>query len=264
MPLPYYGGKSREKGMAQWIASMLPEERMYVEPFAGMAGVLLARKPAKVETLNDLDENIYVWWKICRERNDELVEKLMWTPFSSALFAEVKNTDWSGKDELWRAWAMTIILEQGWGGVPDPSKARFGWAYKRRVAKSNDKLIAKIGALRERLIDVQLYNVDAVGLLQRIAHIEDTVIYCDPPYHSSATKDYSVAVDKDKLAEALLAQRGKAAISGYPGEWDSLGWHSTSCERYAQITGNPNSGGPAHVQEVLWTNYAPPDQRGLF
>ena len=41
--LPWYGGK-RDYGKAEWIASFLPQmqDSCYIEPFAGMARVLLA------------------------------------------------------------------------------------------------------------------------------------------------------------------------------------------------------------------------------
>ena len=46
--LPNYGGK-RGYGIAEWIASHLPwdSDSCYIEPFAGMAGVLFARQPGK-------------------------------------------------------------------------------------------------------------------------------------------------------------------------------------------------------------------------
>ena len=54
--LPYFGGK-RGYGLAEWIASHLPlsDDIAYIEPFAGMAGVLLSRPAVKIEILNDLN-----------------------------------------------------------------------------------------------------------------------------------------------------------------------------------------------------------------
>ena len=47
--LQYLGGKGGKRSgfsMAEWIASRLPNDRdAYAEPFSGMAGVLLNRRP---------------------------------------------------------------------------------------------------------------------------------------------------------------------------------------------------------------------------
>ena len=66
--LTYYGGK-RGYGKAEWIASFLPwhSDSCYVEPFAGMAGVLFARQPVKVEVLNDLNQRVVNWLRVVRD-----------------------------------------------------------------------------------------------------------------------------------------------------------------------------------------------------
>ena len=60
--LPYYGDK-QGYGIAERIASYLPRDSdsCYVEPFAGMAGVLFARQPVKPEALNGLKRVINRW-----------------------------------------------------------------------------------------------------------------------------------------------------------------------------------------------------------
>ncbi len=83
--LSYYGGK-RGYGKAQWIASFLPHtpDSCYIEPFAGMAGVLLARAPVKTEILNDLNGRVVNWWRAVRDKPEEFGRLLEFTPFSRA------------------------------------------------------------------------------------------------------------------------------------------------------------------------------------
>ena len=42
-PFAYYGGKS---GMAQRVVELLPDHRVYLEPFGGSLAVLFAKAPA--------------------------------------------------------------------------------------------------------------------------------------------------------------------------------------------------------------------------
>ena len=84
------------------------------------------------------------------------------------------------------------------------------------------------------------------------------MLYADPPYKDTA--GYHSDVDRDALREALLAQQGRAAISGYGDEWDHLGWERH--ERAEEI--NPSIGSQRTVRkDVLWTNYEPVQRRLL-
>ena len=60
----YAGTKSGRSalGLGHWIAGQLPqsEQQTYVEPFAGMLGVLLARPRSQLEIVNDLDERVVI------------------------------------------------------------------------------------------------------------------------------------------------------------------------------------------------------------
>ena len=77
--MAYWGGKNPnwKYGTGSWIAEMLPYERLYVEPFAGMLGILLQRKKSPMEVVNDLDGLIYSYWKCVRDYPNELGYKLI-------------------------------------------------------------------------------------------------------------------------------------------------------------------------------------------
>ena len=81
------------------------------------------------------------------------------------------------------------------------------------------------------------------------------MIYVDPPYASANRSPYSLGdIDTKKLADVLLAQQGKVAISGYDNDgWNDLlpDWekHTIDTKRY-QINMPTES-----RTEVLWTNF---------
>lgn len=119
-----------------------------------------------------------------------------------------------------------------------------------------------------RLIRVQIENRPAVDLI-RLYDSENTLFYCDPPYlHATRgdAKAYEFEMDESQhreFAETVNKCKGMVAVSGYDhplmeqffpaGRWfKTLGFdktiHSTKGTR----------------QEVLWTNYEPQMQEGLF
>ncbi|MEO1065520.1 MAG: DNA adenine methylase, partial [Actinomycetota bacterium] len=78
-PVRYYGGKTR---LAPWLASLMPELPVYVEVFTGSAAVLLARPQVRHEILNDRDGNVVTFFRVLRDRPDELIEALQLTPYA--------------------------------------------------------------------------------------------------------------------------------------------------------------------------------------
>lgn len=122
--------------------------------------------------------------------------------------------------------------------------------------------------IAERLLRVQIENRPAIDVI-RLYDSPTTLFYCDPPYlHATRgdAKAYGFEMDDGQhreFAEAVNECKGKVAVSGYdhplmeelfkPGRWfKTLGEdktiHSTKGTR----------------QEVLWTNYEPEKQKGLF
>jgi DNA adenine methylase len=62
--LRYYGGKFR---LADWIISMFPAHRFFVEPFGGAANVLMAKPRSFGEIYNDLDSEVVNVFKVLRD-----------------------------------------------------------------------------------------------------------------------------------------------------------------------------------------------------
>src|SRR4051812_7617682 len=72
-PLAYLGGKNR---VARRIISLFPEHTCYIEPFCGGAQVFFHKEPSKVELLNDLNEQVINFLRICQMHYEELVRYL--------------------------------------------------------------------------------------------------------------------------------------------------------------------------------------------
>ena len=76
--LKYPGAKNR---IADWICEYIPKHDVYVEPYFGSGAIFFSKQPARIETINDMDGNVVNYFKVIRERPEELVQALRMTPY---------------------------------------------------------------------------------------------------------------------------------------------------------------------------------------
>lgn len=252
-PLTYYGGKQR---LARQIVPLMPEHRSYLEPFAGGAAVLFAKPPAERETLNDLDGTIVRFWRVLRDRPDELAAAVAATPYSRAEWqASREDTD----DDLEAARRLLVEVDQSF------SRSRESWSIPcigqgrgRWQPGSWANLPPKIVAAATRLQGVALEHRDALELLPRWDK-PDALIYCDPPYtgprRTEPGKGYRVESDDlwPSLVDALLELRhAQVILSGYPcSEADRLGWRRVALSMRRTVQSRDGDRLP-HAPEVVW------------
>lgn len=267
--LAWVGGKSvsATQGTGRWIAGLLPDDTSatYVEPFAGMLGVLLQRPKATVELVNDTNGRIVNWWRCLRDQPDELLRLVAFTPNSRDEFEHAADhLDDLALPAVVRAAHFTTVVRQSVRSSDKASKS----SWRRKLDCNTGyqhicSLVDRLALVAERICDVQIENVDAVELLSRIAG-NRVVVYCDPPYRTVRHQLYEVTtVNVDAMTEVLKAQSGHVAISGYGAEWDHLGWSKHTYRTVCSIPSDP-SAKPAERTEVLWTNYEPTGQSALF
>jgi len=79
----WYGGKYSH---LDWLLPQLPSAHHYCETFAGSAAVLLNRGPSPVETYNDIDGDVVNFFRVLRDRGDDLIRVIGLTPFSREEF----------------------------------------------------------------------------------------------------------------------------------------------------------------------------------
>lgn len=259
--MAYYGSKARA---AARIVELMPEHDAYVEPFFGSGAVLMA-KPAgrRFETVNDLDHDLMTFWRVLRERPQDLERVCALTPHSRAEYAD----SWpiSGPvDDLERARRVWVKLAQGRGGQLRPT----GWRYHEQAhgrASSMPRTLAgyvgRFAAVADRLASVSLECRPALEIVDKYGRDPHALLYVDPPYLGTtrARTGYRHEMHRDEehrdLAAALSDAKASVILSGYHSElYDDLydGWHVTE---FAAFTGQANGGRDAGQRvEVLWSN----------
>jgi DNA adenine methylase len=112
-PLSYLGGKNR---VARTIISLIPEHTAYVEPFCGGAQVFFHKQPSKVEILNDLNDDIFNFLRICQLHHEELVRYLQFFIKSHRWFEILEQTDPSTLTDIQRAARFFYLQKNCFGG----------------------------------------------------------------------------------------------------------------------------------------------------
>jgi DNA adenine methylase len=220
-----------------------------------------------VETYNDLDGEVCNFFRILRDRKEELVEAIGLTPFSREEFATACRLDPKISD-LERARRFYVRARQVRTGLAQT--ASIGrWANCMNTTRAGMSGVVSrwLGAIHalpqiaERLLRVQIENrpaIDVIGLYDSV----DTLFYCDPPYvHVTRgdSKAYSNEMTDEhhrELADILNRAAGKIALSNYDcalmeklypkKRW----WKTVSPAKTIHSTKGKRC-------EVLWTNYDP-------
>lgn len=184
-PLRYPGGKSRAVSK---IVKFLPKDILeYREPFVGGGSLFIYMKqkyPDIKIKINDKNKDVYCFWKVVRDNNDNLIKGIK----------EIKKNCKDGRELFYnlrdqlrynkisdfeRAVNFFILNRISFSGLTT-SGGYSKEAFKKRFTSSS---IQRVEMLKEIMKDVIITHGDYSNLLNGIK--EDVLIYLDPPYFSS-------------------------------------------------------------------------------
>lgn len=248
--------------LADIIIENIPDHVTYLEPFFGSGAVFFSKNPSKIETINDLNERVYNFFKVCRDQPEELAKLVYFTPVSRQ---EQLSSEEDTRDPLENARKFLVQSRQTIGGI---QRHLGGW--KTNIDVLGSKTIREwqempdlIIEAAERLKHAQIENQDAVKLLQRYSR-KDVFAYVDPPYLLSTRKGRYYETDMEdeqqpELLEVLRDFKGKFILSGYENDlYDEI---LKDCYK---VYINAQAEGGQSRTEVLWMNYEPSGQMTLL
>jgi len=263
IPFGWYGGKFSH---LDWLLPLLPSCHHYCEPFAGSAAILLNRKPAPIETYNDLDGEVCNFFRTLRDRKEALIEEIGLTPFSREEFALACQLD-PTLSPLERARRFYIRARQVRTGLAQTATVG-RWANCKNTSRSGmsgviSRWLGGVEAMPEiadRLLRVQIENRPARDVI-RLYDSPRTLFYCDPPYIHSTRGDskaygYETADDEHRaLAGVLNSAEGMVAVSNY--DCDLMN-ELYPPPRWSKVVGpaKTNHSTKGKRVEVLWVNYS--------
>lgn len=268
-PFPYYGGKQL---LADRIVSLLPEHDCYVEPYAGSLSVLLAKPRVKLETVNDIDGGLVNFWRVLRERTDDLEAYCGLTPHARAEHQEAMAAmNAPADDPLERARQTWVLLTQARSG----KQGKTGWRYFSNPRGTSysmpqylDAYVRRFGPAVARLHGVSLECRPALDVIGNYGQHANALLYVDPPYVLSTRKGTGYRhemtdADHRELADALRKAKATVVLSGYASPLYDLelypDWYRTE-----MAAGTGNGGEWRDRTEVLWSNVPLGVQGDLF
>lgn len=265
-PISYFGGKSR---LADWIAGMLPPHRVYVEPFMGSGAVFFAKQPAKHEILNDLDGEVVNFFRMLRERPDDLELACQLTPYARQEYAEAVVAE-PAEDPVERARQWFVLSTQSFGAI---SKRGTGWSTSIVQNSNNPRTvrnrIARFALAAARLSEATIEQRDALEIVVQY-DATDAVMYLDPPYlgdvrtshrdgrrpHGDYVHEFATNEEHRELAAIVHTLEAHVIVSGYASDlYEELypDWHRIDRQVLARAS-QRRGAGIEHRVEVLWSN----------
>jgi len=216
-PLRYPGGKAR---LGHFIRQIFVDNGIlggvYVEPFAGGAGIaleLLMTDCAREIWLNDSDPAIHAFWQSTINNTEALIELIEKTPLTI--------TEWRKQRAIYINPASQNVVSLGFaafflnrtnrsgilsGGVIGGFSQEGPWKIDARFnRKQLAERIRIIGHYQHR---IRLFNEDAEVFLRNVQLPPKSLIYLDPPYFHKGQRLYLNYYKKDDHARvANLVQK---------------------------------------------------------
>ena len=216
-PLTYYGGKQK---LSERIISMIPEHRIYCEPFFGGGAVFFAKTPASLEVINDTNGELINFYRVVKNQFRKLDKEIKCTLHSRECHQSAKIVLGYPKlfSEVKRAWAIWTLANQSFASMLDgPWRCDF----KRNSTQKrlDNKRVNFTEEYAKRLEQTQIECRDALKIIQTWDS-KDSFFYCDPPYFNSDMGHYKGYTEQDfeNLLQVLSGIKGKFLLSSYPSE----------------------------------------------
>lgn len=256
----YFGGKFT---YLKYLYQYFPNDFIHlIDLFGGSFSVSLNYKGKVIKTANEINKEITNFFKILRDREEDLMRLLLLTPVAKWEYDQC--WEWS-EDPLERARRFYVRVRQSFFGLGAQRKNK-GWHMAKtqynahggeNVSKWNNSL-EKLHEVAEAIRgNFQITNYHYSKCID-VIDFEGAFFYCDPPYPEMTRKsknDYKFEFtiqDHIDLSEKLNNIKGKAMISSYDSElYDELYSNWTKIK----LPTKKNNIRTGMVQEVIWMNY---------
>jgi site-specific DNA-adenine methylase len=185
-PFPYPGNKTR---LSEWILSVMRDHKLFVAPFAGGGGLLFNKTPSKNEVINDVNGDITTFFRVLRDRHDELKEYLSLVPYAEDQYDEWKaewDRGWRPSDDVKHAAIFYFLRRASFGA--DVTGFRAVANGRKNSSTQFYNSLDRLEDFSERLKGVIIHNRDYVEIIEKYKDNPDVLFYLDPPYANASER----------------------------------------------------------------------------
>lgn len=233
-PLKRIGGKSQAVDRIIDAFPMASAYDRFVDVCGGAGWILLGKSPYQHEEIyNDLDNNLYAFWKTMQTQATELQRRLDEMLYFRAQYYEYYRSLFDGTELSQMERAMRFFYCLRGTGTGWLRRSPVGWNYGG--VQSYRTVLELFEQIQSRLRYVAIDNRNALATIKRYAGTR-TLFYIDPPYFGA--EQYYEASKKGfphaEMAALLQEVEGYVAISYYPcpeidtlypaSKWNRITW----------------------------------------
>ena len=201
------GGKSR---MADRIISIMPEHKIYIEPFVGGASVYFKKPLTDVNIINDIDDYVINLYKDLKDL-DAFDLELTQEDVTKEKFNEYKNKKVfeNNKQRLFNSLLLNQLSMLGKNTHYGVDNIETGY---KRIPKFKF-LRDNLDAYKTKLNNTTILNQDYKSVIQQYDD-KDALIYLDPPYSDiKKSWGYKGNPEMQELINILINIKGKFIMS---------------------------------------------------
>jgi len=205
-PFRYAGGKFYA---LKHILPLIPSHRVFIEPFCGGASVFFAKPKAKVNWLNDIDEELMNCFKIIRDKPKEL---------SDFLKDEIANKDrhhffkniFIPKNDLERAGRWFYLNRTSFSGIMNMKNCF--WGYGDKFSLRPRDWSKRIMECSKKLQGVKITAIDFEEVIDSAP--DEAFLFVDPPYFATDQNKFYTHpfTKKDHLTLVEVLKRNSKRI----------------------------------------------------
>lgn len=223
---------------------------LYVEPFVGGGAIFSQVAPSR-SWLNDADKSLMMLYRACRDRPEQLIDRIRRYRPSVQGWLHAKQYDGKEQEIIEGAMNKLVLNQCSHGGLGYKAGGPQGGLQQRSKYKIDcrwapEHIVKKIRRFHDLLKNSRLTAMDAL----QMDIPDDSFVFCDPPYIAAGPALYRHETCHQQLADKLSKAKYRWAVT-YD-DHDQV--HELYADYQISFVDNKSGNNPGNKREVLIKN----------